>query len=237
MVKLSREQLYKWVWSCPVIRIAEEVGISDSALAKKCKRYNIPAPGRGYWLQVKQGKNVRCVPLPDPDMGATEVPVNVSEERAAELDQLPAPCVDSLTTPMANDNACDGLAMPRVSEGSKAPKVAAVRGFASGMPRPQVGRAEEGRQTIADPADIIALATLHDKSESARRFMEALREASRDCDASTKAVLILWTDAARGAISQSDPIAQIIQECRHVASGKDNPGWWNSIQQGNGGHQ
>lgn len=237
MVKLSREQLYKWVWSCPMTKIADELGISDSALSKKCREHDVPAPYRGYWRQVERGKQVQRVPLPNPDMGSMEVPVTVSEERAAELDQLPAPVVGSLPAPMANDNACDGLAMPQVSEGSKAPKVAAVRGFASGMPRPQVGRAEEERQTIADPADIIALATLHEKSESARRFMEALREASQDCDASTKAVLMLWTDAARVAISQSDPIAQIIKECRRVASGKGNPGWWTSIQQGNGGRQ
>lgn len=235
--KLTREQLYKWVWSCPATRIAEELGISGSALAKKCRAHNVPTPGRGYWRQVEQGKPVPRLPLPDPEKGFTEVPVNVSEERAAELDQLPAPCVGSLTTPMANDNACDGLAVPKALEGSKAAEVAAVRGFASGLPRPQVGRAEEGCQAIADPADIIALAEFHDKSESARRFMEALREASQDCDASTKAVLILWADAASVSISQSDPIARVIKECRRVASGKGNPGWWTSIQQGIGGHQ
>ncbi|ABE46955.1 hypothetical protein Bpro_5084 (plasmid) [Polaromonas sp. JS666] len=229
MVKLTREQLYRWVWSCPMTKIADELGISDSALSKKCREHDVPAPYRGYWRQVERGKQVQRVPLPDPDMGATEVPVNVSEARAAELDQLPAPVV--------NDKSYAGLALPKVLAGAKAPQVAAASGFASGMPRPQVGLAEEGRETMAAPADIIALATLHDKSVSARRFMEALREASQDCDAPTKAVLMLWTDAAGAFIFQSDPIARVIKECRRVASGNGNPGWWTSIQQGNGGHQ
>ena len=83
-MKLTREQLYKWVWSFPVTRVAEKLGISDSSLARKCRAHNVPTPGRGYWRRVEQGIPVQRLPLPNPDQGSTEVSVRVSEARAAE---------------------------------------------------------------------------------------------------------------------------------------------------------
>jgi hypothetical protein len=53
---LTREQLYEKVWSSPVQILAKEFGISDVGLAKICRRYRIPVPGRGYWAQLQAGQ-------------------------------------------------------------------------------------------------------------------------------------------------------------------------------------
>lgn len=53
---LSREDLYELVWSKPVTDLAKDFGISDVALAKRCKRLGIPVPGRGYWARVDAGQ-------------------------------------------------------------------------------------------------------------------------------------------------------------------------------------
>src|SRR5688572_10012032 len=42
---VSREDLYRLVWSEPIIRIAPHFGISDVALAKVCRKHKIPLPG------------------------------------------------------------------------------------------------------------------------------------------------------------------------------------------------
>ena len=47
-IVISREELYQLVWSKPVAKIAKEFGISDVAIAKICKKLNIPKPGLGY---------------------------------------------------------------------------------------------------------------------------------------------------------------------------------------------
>jgi hypothetical protein len=60
---LSRQQLYEKVWAEPVQRVAESMGISDVALAKGCKRHQIPVPGRGYWSTLQAGKRVDRLPL------------------------------------------------------------------------------------------------------------------------------------------------------------------------------
>jgi hypothetical protein len=67
VIRLTREQLYKEVWSRPVWSLAKEWGISDVGLAKICKRNNIPRPGLGYWAKRQAGLKVKQIPLPKED--------------------------------------------------------------------------------------------------------------------------------------------------------------------------
>ena len=53
--EVSREFLYSLVWSKPTIEVANILGVSDVAVAKRCKRLNVPKPPRGYWAKVKSG--------------------------------------------------------------------------------------------------------------------------------------------------------------------------------------
>lgn len=61
---LSREDLFELVWSKPMADLAKEFGISDVALAKRCKRLAIPVPGRGYWARVDAGQTPYQPKLP-----------------------------------------------------------------------------------------------------------------------------------------------------------------------------
>ncbi len=61
---LTREELYKLVWSEPVQAVAGRFGMSDRGLAKLCERHAIPTPGRGYWRQKETGSPARRLPLP-----------------------------------------------------------------------------------------------------------------------------------------------------------------------------
>ena len=63
-IVISREELYRLVWSKPVVKIAKEFGISDVAVAKICKKLKIPKPGLGYWAKKQHGKRTRQKPLP-----------------------------------------------------------------------------------------------------------------------------------------------------------------------------
>jgi hypothetical protein len=62
--ELSREELFALVWERPTSEIATELGISDVALAKLCKRQQVPKPPRGYWARVQAGQTPRQPPLP-----------------------------------------------------------------------------------------------------------------------------------------------------------------------------
>lgn len=54
--QLSRQELYELVWSKPILELAKSFGLSDVALAKRCRRLAIPVPGRGYWPRVTAGQ-------------------------------------------------------------------------------------------------------------------------------------------------------------------------------------
>ena len=63
-ITLPRSELYERVWTRPVREVAAEFGISDVALAKRCRALNIPLPWRGYWAKVQAGQSLRRTPLP-----------------------------------------------------------------------------------------------------------------------------------------------------------------------------
>ena len=61
---LTREDLYELAWSKPLRELAKDFGISDVALAKRCRRLGIPVPGRGYWARIDAGQNPYRPKLP-----------------------------------------------------------------------------------------------------------------------------------------------------------------------------
>jgi len=63
-IHVSRQVLYDQVWETPMTKLAKEYGISDVALAKICKKLNVPYPWRGYWRRKETGKAVTPFPLP-----------------------------------------------------------------------------------------------------------------------------------------------------------------------------
>lgn len=69
---ITREQLYELVWSRPTTTIAKELGISDVAVSKICKKLNVPKPKLGHWAKKQHGKRVRQTPLPPLKPGTPE---------------------------------------------------------------------------------------------------------------------------------------------------------------------
>ena len=62
--RVTREELYQMVWDKPMIRLAEEFGITGNGLAKVCDRLDVPYPPRGYWAKKEAGKPVVTFKLP-----------------------------------------------------------------------------------------------------------------------------------------------------------------------------
>ena len=48
----TKECLKKLLWAKPTSQIAKEYGVSDNAVAKWSKKYNLNKPPRGYWAKV-----------------------------------------------------------------------------------------------------------------------------------------------------------------------------------------
>ena len=59
----DRQELYQKVWERPLIKVAEEFGVSADALGKACRKLSVPMPGRGYWAKVAHGHSVIRKPL------------------------------------------------------------------------------------------------------------------------------------------------------------------------------
>ncbi len=74
-VEFTREALYQMVWERPVLVLAKEIGVSDVALAKACRKAGIPLPNRGHWAIVKAGRTIKTPVLPAHKPGQPETVV------------------------------------------------------------------------------------------------------------------------------------------------------------------
>jgi hypothetical protein len=59
--ELSRRAMYDLVWSRPMTKVAEDLGISDVALKKICDKHRVRTPPRGYWAKRDAGKPTRQI--------------------------------------------------------------------------------------------------------------------------------------------------------------------------------
>jgi hypothetical protein len=48
----SKEVLEKLLWEKTTVQIAKEFGVSDKAIEKLAKKYNLKKPTRGYWQKI-----------------------------------------------------------------------------------------------------------------------------------------------------------------------------------------
>jgi hypothetical protein len=116
MQMLTRQELYDLVWSKPIIKLAQEFGLSDVGLAKICERHRVPTPPRGYWAKKEAGKKVKqtiFVHVDDPLLDRIEVsphrenlpePVReIVEQRRAERKMLTQPARPVIMTPPTTD--------------------------------------------------------------------------------------------------------------------------------------
>lgn len=55
-IKINSRELKRLVWSKPTSEVAKDVGISDVALAKRCRKGGVAKPPRGFWAKVRAGK-------------------------------------------------------------------------------------------------------------------------------------------------------------------------------------
>jgi hypothetical protein len=57
-VIFRRSELHAQVWAEPMRTVAKKYGMSDVALAKRCRKMGIPAPAQGHWNKVATGSVV-----------------------------------------------------------------------------------------------------------------------------------------------------------------------------------
>ena len=63
-MRISREDLYKEIWSEPATTLARRYDVSSSYLARVCEGLNVPHPPRGYWARKTAGEKIPIPPLP-----------------------------------------------------------------------------------------------------------------------------------------------------------------------------
>jgi hypothetical protein len=64
---LTREKLYKDVWTIPIGQLAHRLGTTPAKLRDACKTMRVPLPPLGHWNAYKAGNSSTAEPLPPHD--------------------------------------------------------------------------------------------------------------------------------------------------------------------------
>jgi hypothetical protein len=91
-VTYTRRELYEAIWRKPCQTLAASLGISDVALAKKCKQLGIPRPTRGYWARLASGQKLPTRPLPPAREGQNTVVTFDVQENSLRRKELAEAC-------------------------------------------------------------------------------------------------------------------------------------------------
>jgi len=78
---MTRSEMYQLIWAEPRIALAKRFEISDVAIAKHCRKANIPMPPPGYWARKASGKRVIRPELPLRLPGQTDRIFSSGEDR------------------------------------------------------------------------------------------------------------------------------------------------------------
>lgn len=144
----DREELYQKVWEKPMLKVAEEYGVSDVALAKVCRKLSVPLPGRGYWAKLAHGHAVPKKPaLPKLD----EVPVIYRSEQSQQK-QNNKPDPNDSETAIIERLLRSGALVPPVMDPSAEPHVL-IRRTASRL-RSQSRKTDEGILLPREPGGL-----------------------------------------------------------------------------------
>lgn len=89
MEQYDREELYEKVWEKPMLKVAEEYGVSSVALGKTCRKLSVPVPGRGHWAKLAHGhQGVKKMPLPKLDKVPVIFRSPIAAKKSLSSDQV-----------------------------------------------------------------------------------------------------------------------------------------------------
>jgi len=163
--KWTRSELYEAVWIEPMRRLAQRLGVSDVALAKTCRRHNIPVPARGHWAKAAAGKTPPKPELPPLEGGGDPVVLHARTE----------PRTDSRSETPSDPELQQLLAAYRPSEPITVPDdlhnaTTAVRRTVRALKR---AKPDERGIVRAGGAGMLHLAVTHNSVDRAARIADA----------------------------------------------------------------
>jgi len=111
---ITREGLFDLVWSQSMRSLAVRFGISDVALAKRCRKLRIPVPGRGFWARVAAGHRDRRPTLPAPRTAVERSPIHFAEPPAQNSTPPPDHAVPLTEGPVWEQQQFESLPQNRI---------------------------------------------------------------------------------------------------------------------------
>lgn len=89
----SREELYKLVWSEPMLTLATKYLISDTGLRKICIGLDIPLPRAGHWMKLKFEQKIHRPSLPSSKSPKHNIELQLRPLELLKIKGVPSPVI------------------------------------------------------------------------------------------------------------------------------------------------
>jgi hypothetical protein len=88
--QLTREELYKLVWSKTLSKLTEEYAYTIEGIKEICKQNEVPIPENGYWSKIKYNKQIEVKKLTTKSTSDDKITLVIREKgNSVNLDQSP----------------------------------------------------------------------------------------------------------------------------------------------------
>lgn len=212
---MTRNELYRAVWSDPVFHIAKRIGISNRSLLDVCRRAEVPTPPRGYWRRIQTGQTPEKAPLTRPEDDSS-IPISL-DGPAANAGALPSEAVDM--PPPAQKSKNESAPLPTAKTGT------AIKDDWLEIP---LGETRSASATKGEYQKLIRLAGLFERHQLVSKFLAQLDEAECQESLRTAAVIRHWAAVMRRHHAEASPVEQIITDFRALSFSRQKPTWWDS---------
>lgn len=212
---MTRNELYRAVWSDPVFHVAKRIGISNRGLLDICRSAEVPTPPRGYWRRIQTGQTPEKSPLVRPG-DDSNIPISL-DGTAANVGALPSEAVDK--PPPAQKSKNESAPLPTAKTGT------ATKDDWLEIP---IEETRSASATKGEYQKLISLAGLFERHQLVSAFLTQVEEVECQESLRTATIIRQWTATMRRHHAEANPVEQILAEFRALSFGRQKPHWWDS---------
>jgi hypothetical protein len=215
-LQYNREELFQKVWEKPMLRVAEQYGVSSVALGKACRKLSVPVPGRGHWAKLAHGKPGVTKPnLPKLE----KVPVIFRSERAQLKQNAPDHSNPELA---AIDRLLSSGVLNPLTEGPQKSRPL-IRETASQL-RSRSRKDEHGRLLPREPGGLnvqVTEGTLDRALQIMSQVLSVLERQKLSVEISEQHSTIVLIEGQRISFGIEEPITKVITQKPRVPNPTD----------------
>ena len=215
--RYDREELYRKVWEHPLLKVAEEYGVSAVALGKTCRKLSVPVPGRGHWAKLSH-RHTGAIRPPLPKLDDVPVIYRTPVQHKTPV----APDPNDLELAAISQLLSSGALNPPATDPTTRPP--ALTRHTASLLRSRSRKDEHGILLARDPGGLevkVTEGTLERALQAMTQVIAVLERQSHSVEVSDQGRTVAVINGERVSFGIEEPVRKVVAEKPRVANPTD----------------